>query len=120
MSSLRYKELLQQMVDLHDRKSAGYTGGNVDAWANFRRSLNVNIPASTGAFIRLGDKIARAEALIRNPLNEQVGESLKDTLMDAAAYSLITICLLEDEENVDTTSQNILALSSMLENNRTS
>jgi hypothetical protein len=36
--------------------------------------------------------------LVKNPLNEQVGENIKDTLMDLAAYALIAICLLEEQE----------------------
>ena len=38
-------------------------------------------------------------SMVLNPLNEQVGENIKDTLMDLASYSLIAICLLNEQEN---------------------
>lgn len=97
MPSQDYLNLLDKMANLHKRKSAGYSTLN-DPWANFRRSLNMNIPPSVGAVIRLEDKIARIENLIQFPEHDLVNESITDTLMDAAAYCLITICLLKEED----------------------
>jgi hypothetical protein len=45
----------------------------------------------------MGDKYRRAQNLLRNPANDQVGEPIKDTLMDLANYALIAVCLLEEE-----------------------
>lgn len=99
MNSKDYLQLLEEMADLHKRKSAGYSGAeNPDPWANFRGSEKLGIKPSVGALIRLQDKVARIQALVRNPANDQVGESIEDTLMDAAAYCLITICLLREEQ----------------------
>jgi hypothetical protein len=44
------------------------------------------------------DKFIRICNLMANPLNEQVGESIKDTLLDLAIYCLIAICLFEEEK----------------------
>jgi hypothetical protein len=86
------------MADLHARKSAGYSGAsNPDPWANFRRAEQLGVRASTGALIRLLDKVSRVETLMRSPDSEQVGESIEDTLIDLAAYSLIVICLRREE-----------------------
>lgn len=98
MPSQRYLQLLDEMRDLHIKKSAGYAGiDNPDAWANFRLSQNFGVSAFLGCLIRLSDKYIRVSNLVRNEKNEQVGESLKDTLFDMASYALIAICLLEEQ-----------------------
>ena len=104
MASQRYLKLLEEAKDLHIRKNAGYSGAdNPDAWANFRMAEEFGVSAFKGCLVRMSDKYIRITNLIRNPNNEQVGESVKDTLKDLAAYALIAVCLLEEEEakNVD-------------------
>lgn len=98
MASKRYLELLEQMKSLHEKKSAGYSGAdNPDAWANFRMSEAFGVSPFKGCLVRMSDKYIRVTNLVRNPSNEQVGENVKDTLFDLAAYALISICLLEEE-----------------------
>lgn len=102
MASKAYLDLLQKMEDLHIRKNAGYSGAdNPDAWANFRMAEEFGVSAFRGCLVRMSDKYVRVANLLKNPDNEQVGESIKDTLMDLAAYALIAICLLE-EKNTET------------------
>lgn len=100
MASQRYLKLLEDMKALHVRKNAGYAGeDNPDPWANFRMAEGWGVTSFKGCMIRMSDKYIRVQNLVRNPLNEQVGENIKDTLMDLAAYALIGICLLEEEQN---------------------
>lgn len=94
----RYLKLLDEMRELHLKKNAGYAGDSEDRWANFRMSVGFGVSAFLGCMVRLSDKYIRVQNLIKNPKNEQVGESIKDTLMDLASYSLIALCLLEQEE----------------------
>ena len=98
MASERYLQLLKEMADLHIRKNAGYAGDSPDPWANFRMSEAVGVSAFKGCLIRLSDKYIRVTNLVKNPNNEQVGENVKDTLFDLAAYALIAICLMEESE----------------------
>lgn len=98
-ASPRYLQLLDEMRDLHIRKSAGYAGeDNPDTFANFRYAELFGVSPLKGCLVRLSDKYIRVANLIRNPANEQCNENIKDTLKDLAAYSLIAICLLEEEE----------------------
>lgn len=90
-----YLKLLDEMRDLHIRKAAGY-GSDGDAWANFRGATAYGVTPLRGCLVRFNDKVIRIQNLLRDPGNDQVGESLRDTLMDAAAYALIAICLLEE------------------------
>lgn len=99
MASQRYLQLLDQMKELHVRKNAGYSGAdNSDAWANFRMAEEFGVSAFKGCLVRMSDKYIRVTNLIKNPKNERVGENIKDTLFDLAAYALIAVCLLEEQE----------------------
>lgn len=93
---LHYLKLLDDMRELHIRKNAGDAD---DRWINFRKSEDFGVTPLQGCLVRLSDKYIRVGNLMKNPDNEQVGENIKDTLMDMAAYALIAICLLEENEN---------------------
>ncbi len=93
----RYQELLKEILDLHIRKNAGYSGDSGDPWFNFRQSLLFNITPFKGCLVRMTDKFSRISSLVKNPDNDKVGEAITDTLMDMAVYSLIAICLYEEE-----------------------
>ena len=84
------------MREMHVAKSAGYAGDSEDRWANFRVSERFGVQAFTGTLVRMGDKFIRIQNLVANPANEQVGENLKDTLMDLASYSLIALCISKE------------------------
>ncbi len=87
------------MERIHNAKNAGYAGAdNEDALANFRMSERLGISAFMGCLVRITDKFIRITNLARKLSNEQVGESIKDTLIDLANYCLIAICLYEEEE----------------------
>jgi hypothetical protein len=99
MADKSYLALLDAMKELHIKKNAGYAGAdNPDAWANFRMSEAFDVSAFKGCLVRMSDKYIRVTNLIKNPNNEQVGESIDDTLTDLAAYALIAICLRREEK----------------------
>jgi hypothetical protein len=99
MASEKYLQLLENMRDLHVKKNAGYSGkDNPDAWANFRMASAFGVSPFHGCLVRMSDKYIRVTNLVKSADNEQVGESIKDTLMDLAAYALIAVCLLEEKE----------------------
>jgi len=93
----KFYRLLEEMGDLHSRKNANYTAGQ-DHFANIRESERFDIPAWKGTLIRMGDKWNRIISMAKGQ-PDLVGESMKDTLMDMAVYSLICIILLEEEKN---------------------
>ena len=92
----RYLALLDSMADLHRRKAAGYGVDGGDTWANFREAEHWGITALQGCLVRMGDKYRRAQNVLRDPANEQVGETVRDTLIDLAAYALIAVCLMDE------------------------
>lgn len=91
--------VLADAVELHTRKNAGYAGAeNPDPWANFRLSTMFGIRPIDGVLVRMTDKWSRIQSLRRDPDNDQVGESILDTLRDLAAYALIAVCLINEEK----------------------
>lgn len=90
--------LLEEVKDVHQRKAAGYSGSdNPDTWSNFREATAWGLTPLQGCLVRMGDKYRRVQNLRRNGANDQVGESIRDTLMDLANYALIAVCLMEEE-----------------------
>ena len=102
----RYLQLIDEMRALHVAKSAGY-GDDHDTWSNFREARAWGLTEVQGCVTRLGDKYRRAQNLMRDPAKDQVGESLRDTLMDLSSYALIAICLLEEQARAEAGDGNV-------------
>lgn len=89
-----YLKLLDEMKELHCRKAADYGRGE-DPFANVRAAVDFGIPAWVGVVIRANDKMHRIKSFLQN--GELKNESLDDSLLDLAAYSLIALVLLREE-----------------------
>lgn len=91
----RFDALLSELAVLHDKKGHDYGGD--DPLAGFR---DFGWP---GIIVRIGDKYNRLKTfvnrLFRNGAAElRVGEeTVRDTLLDLAAYALLAIILLDQE-----------------------
>lgn len=93
----RFYELLETISDLHDRKNHDYAGDG-DPLKNLRACERMGIPAWVGAAVRLQDKASRLEQFVKQRELKVKGESIKDTLMDNAVYSILAIVLYEEAE----------------------
>lgn len=91
----RFFELLKIMEDVHRRKNSNYAEVK-QALSNFYESESFGVPAELGVMTRLSDKWCRTKRLISG-VKDVVGESLGDTLIDLANYSLILIIVLEEK-----------------------
>jgi hypothetical protein len=91
----RFYDLLEEIAELHSRKSHDYTPAG-DPLANFKRSERFGVPAWKSALVRMGDKWARIEQLSVGKAAQN--ESLRDSLVDNAVYSLLAVLLVEDGE----------------------
>jgi len=92
--SARFHEHLKTMGDLHDRKQADYGTGE-DPFANVRSSEDFGVEAWIGTLIRLNDKIKRLQSMAKK--GHLVNESAYDSFKDIAVYSLIALCLYEEQ-----------------------
>ena len=94
--SQRFYEILDVIKKLHDDKRHDYGAGD-DIFANFRLSELAGISPWKGSVVRMGDKYARISNFIKKGDFNIKEENIKDTLMDMAIFSLITIILYEEE-----------------------
>lgn len=92
-----FYELLKKMGDIHSRKNGNYAKAS-DALSNFRISRELDIDPFRGCLIRMSDKWSRICQLSKG-VPDLVGESLEDTLIDLANYSLISILLLREQKS---------------------
>ena len=99
--SKRFYGILDVIKELHDKKRHDY-GANEDIFANFRLAELSGISAWQGSVVRMGDKYARISNFIKKGEFKFKEEGIKDTLMDMAIYSLITMILFEEEEEQET------------------
>lgn len=91
-----YLKLLDEMRELHCRKAADY-GTQGDPLNNVRSGAEfVNIPPWQAAMLRANDKVVRIKQFIK--CGSLKNESVEDSLMDLAAYSLIALTLLRESK----------------------
>jgi hypothetical protein len=89
----RFYALLEEIAKLHSAKNHDYSKAG-EPLSNFRKCEAFGIPAWKGVLVRLSDKWSRLEQLAGG--KEPKNESMRDTLVDTAVYSLLAILLLED------------------------
>ena len=90
----KFRELVADMASLHDRKNNNYAEDS-DPLSNLKQCAELNIPPLMGVMVRLQDKDSRLVQLMKGK-RDLVGESIEDTLMDKAVYSLLAIILMRD------------------------
>lgn len=102
MRNPKFKEILDKMLEIHEAKNHDYAGDGGDPYKNFRECEDIYvegnpIPAWTGILVRIGDKWSRIKNLTKfEPAVK--GESIKDTLLDMANYSVLALIVLEELE----------------------
>lgn len=85
----RFKEITCEMVELCERKNADYGSSVSDTYKKF--GMNAYL-------VRMNDKLNRAITLVNNDNQQVKSESLRDTLIDLANYSVLAIIDLEGEK----------------------
>lgn len=89
----RLHALLKEIGDLHDKKQVDY-GTEGDPFANCRASEAFGIPAWVGVLVRANDKMKRLQKAAKS--QTLVNESVEDSFMDLAVYSLIGLLLFRE------------------------
>lgn len=93
----KFYEILKQMADLHSRKNHDYAGTS-DPLKNLRACKRLNLEPFMGVMVRLQDKWSRLEEFVKSGQLMVKSESVIDTLMDNAVYSLLAIILYEEQQ----------------------
>lgn len=85
-----FDSVCKEIIDLHEKKNKDY--GN-----SFESSMDDF--GITAPLIRLGDKYSRLKSICKSGNIEVKDESVRDTLIDLAAYSIMTIEYLDNHDN---------------------
>lgn len=89
-----FEKVLDEMRALHAKKSLDYGSGD-DPLANIRASEKFGIPAWVGAIVRGNDKMTRIQSFLKK--GSLANESLEDSLLDLAVYSIIALELYREQ-----------------------
>jgi hypothetical protein len=88
-----FVRLLDEIRAIHDSKSHDYA--DADPLSNLRMCESFGVPAFHGVMVRLSDKWSRLVQLVGGKTPKH--ESLRDTLIDQAVYSLLAVILLDEQ-----------------------
>ncbi len=90
----RFHRILNEMRDLHCKKSADYGQGQ-DPLANVKASAEFGVPAWVGTMIRANDKVIRIKSMaVKGNLQN---ESLEDSFIDLASYAILALILYREQ-----------------------
>ena len=90
-----FYEMLIKMAELHSRKNHDYAGKG-DPLSNLRSCERLGLPPWFGVIVRLQDKWSRLENFVLQKKLEVKDESVIDTALDNAVYSIL-FCILFSE-----------------------
>ncbi len=99
----RFYALLDEIAELHSRKNHDYSKQG-EPLSNFKRSEAFGVEPWRGIFVRMSDKWSRIEELSKGKVAKN--ESLRDSLIDNAVYSLLGVLLLPDEHPIVSPAEN--------------
>lgn len=97
-STQEFLDLLDKMREVALAKSHDYAGDK-DPMSNFRMSELMGIAPWKAIVVRLGDKYSRIMNFCKKESLQVKDESIIDTLLDMANYSLLCIIMYNQEKN---------------------
>ena len=95
-----HKKTVLRMNEICKAKNQDYSGGpNVDAFNNFKMVEKMGIcTAEQGFLVRMVDKMMRINNITKSGFASVKDESVQDTLMDLANYSILMMGYLESKK----------------------
>ncbi len=85
-----HKNCCDKMVAITSKKNADYTGATGDPFANFKCVEQLGIVNTEEGFLtRMMDKVSRINTFIKKGVLQVSDESVEDTLLDLANYSIL-------------------------------
>jgi hypothetical protein len=94
-SKQMFQDLLAQMQQISNAKAHDYAGSE-DPLRNFRLCEAMGLPAWKGIVVRITDKLARIQSFCKKESLEVKDESIEDTLLDMANYSLLCLIMYRE------------------------
>ena len=88
-----FMAIIDEIVAMHNKKQKDY-GTDSDPFANVRASEDFGIPDWVGCMVRANDKMKRLQKAAQG--KELANESVEDSLLDLAVYSIIGLALFRE------------------------
>ena len=85
----KFRQIAEEIAQLYELKDTAYG----DSFGDTYKKLGI-VSAAT----RITDKCNRLCQLVTNPQIDDLGESIEDTLKDMAAYCIMTLMKIKNEE----------------------
>lgn len=103
MTKKEYIELHQacctKMVEITRAKNADYTGNSDDPFSNFKVVEAFGTVSAEGGFlVRMTDKFARINSFVQKGVLQVKDESIEDTLLDLANYSILLLGYIKSKK----------------------
>lgn len=93
-----FEKTTTRMVDTMKKKNADYGGAVPDPFSNFVQVETLGIATAEQGFLtRMTDKLCRVASFAKNGELQVKDESVSDTLLDLANYSLLMMAYLESK-----------------------
>lgn len=91
------------MIEVTTRKNHDYAGaGNGDPFHNFRQVERMGICSTEIGFLtRMTDKISRIQSFVAQGVLKVKDESIEDTLLDLANYSILLAAYIKSKKEND-------------------
>ncbi len=94
-----FEKITGGMLDTCKKKNADYTGVTEDPFANFTQVEKFGIcKAEIGFLTRMTDKLCRISSFVKNNELQVKDESVHDTLLDLANYSIIMSAYIKSKK----------------------
>ena len=91
----KFDALIKEIQALHESKNHDYAEDE-DPLSNLREASKVGCEPWRGVLVRLTDKWSRIRQLSRGKTPKH--ESLRDSLIDNAVYSLLAVILMDEQK----------------------
>jgi hypothetical protein len=91
----KFEQVLEELRAMHNKKQTDY-GRTGDPFSNVRASEAFGIPGWVGAMTRANDKMRRLQKFAAE--GNLANESVEDSLIDLAVYSIIGLILYREEQ----------------------
>lgn len=85
-----FKDIQQQQYALFCKKQKNYGPNNISVGTSLATEEDKKL-SLTGIWFRVNDKIQRYKELVLNNQNDEVGESIDDTISDMSIYGIIAL-----------------------------
>lgn len=95
MRNPKFNALLEEIQKMHDDKNTDYSTLE-DPLANLKECTKLGLDPSIGVLLRMQDKMMRIQNFYKK--GELVNESVRDSLIDLAVYSLLAVVILDEQD----------------------